>query len=66
MNKAIRALIKDRITNVYYVSMEKKYCRVYARENMEDMYKQYEALGGNGMVADLHDKICALPEKIDN
>lgn len=61
MCEAIRALLKDRITSIYYSSIEKKYCQLLARENLEDMYEQYTALDGNGTITDLHNKIMQLP-----
>lgn len=61
MYDGMRSLLRDLITDVYYESKEKGYCRLYKRDNLEDAYKHYKALGGNGVITDLHDKIIQLP-----
>lgn len=61
MYDGMRTLLKDLITDVYYESKGKGYCRLYKRDNLEDAYKHYKALGGNGVITDLHDKIMQLP-----
>lgn len=40
---------------------EKRYCPISARENLEDMYEAYKALGGNGTVTALMNQLRMLP-----
>lgn len=40
---------------------EKQYCPISARENLEDMYEAYKALGGNGTVTGLMTQLRKLP-----
>lgn len=61
LKQGMRALLRDRIIQGYNHYMEKECWPIYARESMLDMYKQYKALGGNGMVADLMDDLAELP-----
>ena len=61
----LQALLRDRIVqayNQYY--LEKRYCPIYAKENVDSMYNAYHKLGGNGTVTGLKEKIDALPTEI--
>ena len=42
---------------------EKGYAPVYARDNFENCWVQYEALGENGVMRGIHDKFMALPTR---
>ena len=58
----LQALLRDRIVQAYnHYCLEKKYCPIYAKENVDSMYNAYHRLGGNGTVTGLKDKIDALP-----
>jgi len=57
----IRALLRDRIIQVYNHSYDLGYCPIYALENAVAMYEQYHALGGNGTVTELLDRLKELP-----
>lgn len=57
----IQALLRDRIIRAYNHYMEKGYCPIYAMENVESMYKQYHALGGNGAITGLLEKLREMP-----
>lgn len=57
----VQALLRDRIIQAYNVYMERGYCPIYGRENLTELAKQYENLGGNGVVPQLMEKIQCLP-----
>jgi hypothetical protein len=59
--KGVKALLRDRIVAVYELYMGKGYMPVYARENVQEMYKEYKNLKGNGVIDDLICKLYALP-----
>ena len=62
----VEALLRDRIVQAYSHYADKGFCPIYARENIENMFMQYTALGGNGTVKDLVMRINNLPtEKIE-
>ena len=61
IKEGLRALLRDRIIQAYNHYTDKGYYPIYARENVEDMYKQYHSLGGNGTVTDLVSKLKELP-----
>lgn len=59
--RGMLALLRDRLVNEYTKWIDRHFCPIYARENIESLYVQYHRLGGNGTVTDLYHKIMALP-----
>ena len=57
----VQALLRDRLYYNYMKYAEKGYAPLYARENFENMYKQYHILGANGVMDDIYHKFMALP-----
>lgn len=57
----IQALLRDKLYHEYNKWTEKGYVPLYARENFENMYNWYHALGKNGVMDDLKDKFLQLP-----
>jgi len=57
----VQALLRDRIIQSYNHHSEKGYCQIYARENLDELAKQYYNLGGNGVVHKLMDLTFSLP-----
>ena len=57
----VQALLRDRLYSTYLKYAEKGYAPIYARENFENMYKQYHTLGANGVMDDVYKKFMALP-----
>ena len=57
----VQALLRDRIIQAYNHYIEKGYCPIYALENVEEMYRQYHALGGNGAITELVERVKELP-----
>lgn len=57
----IQALLRDRLYHTYMKYTEKGYAPIYARENFDNMYKQYHTLGANGVMDDVYKKFMALP-----
>lgn len=65
----VQALLRDRIIQAYNDYMDKGYCPIYARENIEALYLQYHELGGNGTITGLIENMKTLPyerEDIEN
>ena len=56
-----RPLLRDRIIQAYNHYTEKGYCPIYGLENVEEMYRQYHALGGNGTITELVERVKELP-----
>lgn len=63
----IQALLRDRIIQAYnhYVD-DKGYCPTYAKDTLAKMYKIYDSLGENGVIATYYKQLMALPTTKDN
>lgn len=60
--KGIRALLRAdliRLYNKYHDDLG--YCPIYVKQSLEDEYKQYHALKGNGVGTNLYESLMALP-----
>lgn len=57
----VQALLRDRIIQAYNHYTDKGFCPIYAMENVEAMYKQYHALGGNGTITELVERLKEMP-----
>lgn len=56
----VQALLRAQMIADYNHYAAKGFAPIYARENFENCYMQYKALGGNGVMKDLHEKFMAL------
>lgn len=60
--RGIRALLRADIIRLYNKYHEDlKYCPIFVKDALEDEYKQYHALRGNGVGTNLYNAIMALP-----
>ena len=57
----VQALLRDRLFQSFNHYQDKGYAPLYARENFENMYKQYHTLGANGVMDDIYKKFMKLP-----
>ena len=57
----VQALLRDRLYAYYNKYSEYKYAPIYAKENFENIYKQYHNLGNNGVMDDIYRKFMELP-----
>lgn len=55
------ALLRDRFYQGYKHYMRQGFFPIKDREVMSDIYNQYHALGGNGVIAHLMDDLNDLP-----
>lgn len=61
IEKGVQALLRAQMVNDYNHYSEKGFAPIYARENFENCWKQYENLGSNGVMQNIRDKFYALP-----
>lgn len=61
LKMGMQALLRDRIIQAYNHYCDQGFFPIYARDNVEELFKQYENLGGNGMVHDLVRRMSKLP-----
>ena len=59
--KGVQAPLRNSIIQTYNSAMHNGYLRIYERENVEHMFEEYTALGGNGVVKGLVEKMYQLP-----
>ena len=55
------ALLRDRFYEGYKLYMKQGYYPIPDREVMRDIYDQYHALGGNGVITHLMQELTELP-----
>ena len=57
----VQALLRAQMIHDYNKWSERGYAPIYARENFQNCWKQYHALGANGVMDDIHNKFLMLP-----
>lgn len=61
----VQALLRDRIVQAYYHYTERDWITLHGLENVNAMYAQYHALGGNGTITALVENIRELEVRDD-
>lgn len=62
MQRGMQALLRAQMINDYNKWHEERgYAPIYAKQNFENCWAQYHALGVNGVMDDLHAKFLKLP-----
>ena len=59
--EGVKALLRDRLLQGYKHYIEKRWADMDDRANMENVWRQYHALGGNGDMNDLRRTFRHLP-----
>ena len=62
----VQALLQAQMITDFNHYTELGYAPIYARQNFENVYKQYKNLGQDGVMDDIHNKFFSLPTKPDN
>lgn len=57
----VQALLRAQMIHDYNKWAERGYAPIYARENFQNCWNQYHALGANGVMDDIHNKFLMLP-----
>ncbi len=57
----LQSLLRGEITKSYYLYKEKGWIPVHALESVEANYKNYEALGANGVIDTIYNELLSLP-----
>lgn len=61
LKRAMCALLRAQIIEIYNKYNEKEYFPIYQRENLRHLTEEYYCLGGNGVVKGLEEKLLQLP-----
>ena len=59
----VQALLRSELIENYNKWTERGYMPIYAKENFQNIYKQYHNLGANGVMDAMYLKVMALPER---
>jgi len=57
----VQALLRDRLLQSFKHYLSQGYAEYGDRENVRNMYEQYEALGPNSVMSDLYEQFKELP-----
>ena len=61
LKAGIQALLRAQMISDFNKWSDKGCAPIYARENFENCWRQYHALGANGVMDDVRSKFLALP-----
>ena len=60
----VKALLRDRILQMYSICKSKGYCSIQDREGLESLYNAYhDGLHGNGTISDIYAAMRAMPRE---
>ena len=62
---ALQATLRNSILNIYNARMQMGFMTMYEKQNLAELFKQYEALDGNCFVHNCVDELNSLPVKND-
>jgi hypothetical protein len=57
----VQALLRDRLLQAFNHYLARGWITAGERDNIENMYTQYEKLGPNNVIHDIYDQVRALP-----
>jgi hypothetical protein len=57
----VQALLRDRLLQAFNHYLARGYITAGERDNIENMYNQYEKLGPNNVIHDIYDQVRSLP-----
>ena len=58
----LQALLRDRLLQAYEYYGSRGLANYDEKQNVQNIYKQYEALGPNGIMEHKHEEFIALPD----
>lgn len=61
LEKGLQALLRSQLYSEYRMWAERGYVPLHARDNFDNLWKQYEALGKNNVMNDIYKSFRELP-----
>lgn len=61
----VRSLLRENIVANYNKYSDRRYCPIYAKESLKQVYAAYHNLGGNDVATELYHKLLAMPESLE-
>ena len=63
IKRGIQAILRDRLIESYNIYTGTGFCAIHNRDNISNMYEQYNTLGKDGVIDRLIDELNDLPVK---
>lgn len=63
LKRGVQAMLRAQMIAEYNRWSEKGAAPIYAKDNFENLWRQYEKLGRNGVMLDIRSKFIALPTR---
>lgn len=63
LKRGVQAMLRAQMIAEYNRWSEKGAAPIYAKDNFENLWRQYEKLGKNGVMQDIRSKFLALPTR---
>lgn len=57
----VQALLRDRLLQAFNFYLSRGWICASERDNIDNMYTQYESLGDNNVISDIYNQVRALP-----
>lgn len=57
----VQALLRDRLLQAFDFYLARGWIEANERDNVDNMYTQYESLGENNVISDIYNQVRALP-----
>lgn len=57
----VQALLRDRLLQAFDFYLARGWIEASERDNVDNMYTQYESLGENNVISDIYNQVRALP-----
>lgn len=64
IKNGLKALLRDRIIQQYDYYINKPFCPIYAIENVNAMFKEFDALGSDETIEGLVKELRGMPHKL--
>ncbi len=61
--KGIQAMLRAQMISEYNKALDRGYAPIYAKENFENVWKNYHTLGANGVMDDIHERYMNMPDR---
>lgn len=63
LKDGLLAILHDRIYQACEFNLQRGYCSIEEKKNIEYLYNSYHALGGNGTGTEIYNRVQSLPIK---
>lgn len=61
LERGVQALLRDRLIEIHDYHCPRREIPLHIKDNFDNLYQQYHALGKNGVMDSFHDEVMDLP-----